>query len=64
MKPVISTAVLQEARWAGLYGDLNARIGRMIKRSVPVPGDKTRRRFFGWELKFDQNVIIGIARID
>ena len=64
MKWAVAHSAMQEARWAGLYGDLNARILRMAKRSVPVPGDKSKRRFLNWELRLKESTVTGIARLD
>lgn len=60
----IPEAVIAQGRLWGLYGDTEARLMRMIRRSVPVPGVKHVRRFLDWELIFNQGELSGVARID
>ena len=57
----ISDGAIREARSMGVYGDLPARLARMVHRSVPIPGRKDMRKFMGYQLYFNQDVLTGIA---
>ncbi len=59
----ISAGALEEARQQGLYGATEKRLKRMARRSVPVPGSKTLRRFLCWELTIKDATIMGVERL-
>jgi hypothetical protein len=61
---VITDKAIDEARSLGIAGDLKARLTRMLRRSVPIPGRKTARRFMGYELILNQNTLMGVAYSD
>ena len=60
----ITDAARASARTAGIYGDLNASLGRMLKRSAITSSKYGNRRFNDFVLDVEDSVVRDVTRID
>lgn len=64
----LTASVIAQARYMGVYGQTTARLARMLKRSVPVRGDRSKRKYLQFVFQFvnqsDISVLKSIARTD
>jgi len=60
----ITDAARASARNAGIYGDLHARLGRMLKRSAITTSEYGNRRFRDFVLDVSDCVVRDVTRID
>ena len=58
----VDPEVLKQARAIGMYGNVEARIARMARESVPHTHPQANRRFDGFLLKIDNGVVTRIMR--
>jgi len=60
----ISLAAKRSAREAGIFGNVEARLSRMARRSAPVTSDLGNRRFQEFIMQVDDGVMLGVYRVD
>jgi len=60
----VSLAAKRAARHAGIFGNVEARLSRMARRSAPVTHEAGNRRFQEFILDIDRGEIKGVIRMD
>jgi hypothetical protein len=60
----ISLAAKRAARLAGIFGNVEARLSRMARRSAPVTHPCGNRRFQEFILEIEKGVVKGVVRMD
>ncbi len=60
----ISDHARVEARRAGIYGDVDNRLRRMVRRAAPVTSEFGNRRFQDFVLFVENNVVLDVVRLD
>lgn len=58
----VSNTAKEQARALGMYGDLDNRLADMAKRSAPWKCPQGDRRFEGYILSIDGDIVTGIDR--
>lgn len=59
----ISPKALATARDAGLFGDTEKRVRRMLQRSAPVTHELGNRRFQNFVIHTENNTVLGVYRV-
>lgn len=59
-----SPEAVRKARDLGIYGDTQARLLRMARRSAPCTSSLGNRRFLNFVLQVSGDVVMNISRLD
>jgi hypothetical protein len=60
----ISEHARGEAKRAGIYGDVDSRLRRMLRRAAPVTSEYGNRRYQNYILFVQDNIVLDVARLD